>query len=112
MAPRPEPGDIVVWPSILRGGKRWRIGHVALIESVARCMEWDWAAPSWELLDVIHVCGPNGRKPAAVRATGRIWAGKERWGGETNAKWRSRVLRVVATNLELKPDDLVVGANG
>lgn len=92
----PRLGDILVWPSIYVRGERRRIGHVALLESVARCAEWDWSAPSWELLDVIHVCGGNGRRPAAVRATGAAWAGRDRVLGEVYPEHRSRILRIVA----------------
>jgi hypothetical protein len=94
-APTPERGDIVVWPSIDRGGKRLRMGHVALVESIAR-LRGPWTGAEWALLDVIHVCGPNGRRPAAVRATGAMWGGRDRVDGlGTDQRWRSRVLRVV-----------------
>jgi hypothetical protein len=93
-APTPERGDIAVWPSIDRGGKRLRMGHVALIESTAR-LRGQWTGEEWNRLDVIHVCGPNGRKPAAVRATGAMWGGRDRVAGlGADPRWRSRVLRV------------------
>lgn len=92
----PRPGDIAAWPSIYVVGKRVRIGHVMIIESTARLVEWDWSAPSWELLDGIHVCGPNGRRPAAVRTTGAMWAGRERPPGlAADPRYRSRILRSV-----------------
>jgi CHAP domain-containing protein len=33
-ARKPEPGDVVVFPSIVRNGERVRIGHIALVTSV------------------------------------------------------------------------------
>lgn len=29
-----QPGDLILWPSIRRGGKRVRIGHVGIVETV------------------------------------------------------------------------------
>lgn len=96
LADRPEPGAIIVWPSLDLHGKRVRWGHVSIIESISRVAEWDPAMPSWALLDVIHICGPNGRKPAAVRASGALWAGRDRVSGAgVNQAWRSRLLRPV-----------------
>lgn len=90
----PQPGDIGVWGSIWIAGKRYRIGHVFIVTSISRLAEWDWAYPSWDHLDGIHVCGGNGRKPAAIRTTGAMWAGRDRVQGlGTRWEWRSRILR-------------------
>ena len=94
-AERPEPGDIIVWGSIWLAGKRVRIGHVALIESVSRVLEWDPHYPDFSLLDVIQVCGGNGRKPAALRSNGAIWNRRDHILGGVHPAYRSRLLRSV-----------------
>ncbi len=92
---RPEPGDLLCWPTIRVGGKRVRYAHTLLVESVDRVTAWDWATPAWPLIDVIQVKGPNGRKPAAVRSTAAICAAARYWGGAVHEEYRTRVLRSV-----------------
>lgn len=99
----PAPGDILVWPSVYvkraSDGKRVRVrvGHTALVESVSRLAEWDPTFPTWSLIDVIQVHGPNGRRPAAVRTNAAWWASKEAVNGHgSNPAWRSRILRSVS----------------
>jgi len=74
---RPIPGDLVMYPTFsLKGqdGQLHRfIGHVGLVSGVQRVLEWDPAQPQYSLLDIIHCCGPNGRKPAVVATDGHIW---------------------------------------
>lgn len=92
---RPQPGDILCWPTIRRGGELVRMAHTLFVEGVGRCAEWDWQNPAFELLDVIQVCGPNGRKPAAVRSTGVACRNRDRVLGGIRHEYRTRVLRSV-----------------
>ncbi len=71
ITPTPRPGDLVLYPSVRRDGKRILIGHVALIEKVPA--EWDIDNPQYDLLTVIQSYGPNGRKPGIRRTDGSIW---------------------------------------
>jgi hypothetical protein len=43
---QPQPGDLVVFPSIYVNGKRKRIGHVGIVSSVAIDVS-DWTAALW-----------------------------------------------------------------
>ena len=73
----PFPGALLLYPTIDilgQDGQHHRfIGHVGIVSGVDRCLEWDQDAPDYTLLDVIHCCGPNGRKPAVVKGDGSIW---------------------------------------
>lgn len=77
LATRPEPGDLVAYPSftiLAADGERHPfVGHVGLVSGVSRVAEWDPATPQYGLLDIIHCCGPNARSPAAVATDGHIW---------------------------------------
>lgn len=67
----PAPGDLVLYPSVRRDGKRILIGHVGLIEKVPA--EWDPKDPQYDLLTIIQSYGPNRRKPAVRRTDGSLW---------------------------------------
>jgi len=69
----PFPGALLLYPTIYLAGRSPFIGHVGIVSGVDRCLEWDVDAPDFTLLDVIHCCGPNGRKPAVVKSDGAIW---------------------------------------
>lgn len=77
----PFPGALITYPTIHVVGvpNPW-IGHVKIVVSIARCLEWDHAHPDWSLLDTVECMGPNGRRPGIVTGTGagmvahdRIW---------------------------------------
>jgi hypothetical protein len=71
---RPAPGTLLVYPTIrLPGHPTPWIGHIAIVISVKRCLEWDNDQPSYALLDVVQCCGPNGRKPGIIATDGAIW---------------------------------------
>lgn len=66
---KPEPGDVVVFPSIVKDGKRLRIGHIALVTDVPADMPDDVYALSdterrrWLLkVKVIDCAGAHSRK--------------------------------------------------
>jgi hypothetical protein len=67
----PRPGDLLLYPSVRRNGKRILVGHVSLIEKVPA--EWDIRDPQYDLLTVLQSYGPNGRKPGIRRTDGSIW---------------------------------------
>lgn len=73
----PRPGDLLCYPTfVLRtaSGPRKFIGHVGVVTSTKRVLEWDPLRPQYELLDVAQCRGPNGRKPAVVATDGSLWA--------------------------------------
>lgn len=70
LADRPQPGDLLIYPSIRLNGHRF-IGHVGLIEAVPA--EWDAAFPQYGLLTVLQCHGPNGFRPGVVRTDGAVW---------------------------------------
>lgn len=102
---RPHPGDLLCWPSIYEGelaadpakrrraGKRMRIGHISIIVEV-RALEWDWAAPAFDLVDVVQ-CGSTHR-PAIHRSTGASWAGRDLFRRQRRPEWSSVLLRPLA----------------
>lgn len=63
----PQPGDLLITPSVYIGSKRVGIGHVMLVTG-NRALEWDHAAlpRPWGLVDVIQCRGPNGKQPGIV----------------------------------------------
>jgi len=96
----PQPGDVIAYPTIrikqrapsLPRGATWNppipmapppppppdlvfVGHVALVVGAQRALDvgWDMSAPRWHLLDIVQVCGPNGRKPAAIKSDGAVF---------------------------------------
>jgi hypothetical protein len=68
----PAPGVLLAYPTIRLTGHTW-IGHIAIVTSVSRCLEWDHDHPWYSLLDVVQCSGPNGRKPGIVSTDGAIW---------------------------------------
>lgn len=68
---QPQPGDLLIYPSIHLGGKRF-IGHVGLVEVAPAA--WDPRAPNYSLLTIIQCHGPNHSRPGVVRTDGSIWA--------------------------------------
>lgn len=68
----PAVGDLLIYPSYRKSGKRLLIGHVGIIEAVPA--EWDEDNPQYELLTVLQACGPNKRKPAVLKTNGETWA--------------------------------------
>lgn len=74
----PAPGVLLVYPTIhLAGHPLPWVGHVCIVTGVARCTEWDPAAPRYDLLDVAQCCGGDGRKPAVIASDGSIWLGHD-----------------------------------
>jgi hypothetical protein len=67
----PLPGDVLAYPTFRLPGHRnpsemlTFIGHVALVVRVDR-----WDGSLWGSLDIVQVCGPEGRRPAAIASTG------------------------------------------
>lgn len=107
IAVRPEPGDLLCWPSIYeeelsadpakrrRRGARVRIGHIAIVVDVSRALEWDVSRPDFALLDVVQ-CGSR-HQPAIHRSTGARWAGREKYGlHAARAEWSSLLLLPLA----------------
>ena len=90
IADRPQPGDLLTYPTIHLHGHEF-VGHVGMIVGASRCLEWDPTTPQYHLLDVAQCKGPNGRAPAVVRTDGSVW-------GHHDGLWpkpehRTRVLR-------------------
>jgi cell wall-associated NlpC family hydrolase len=95
IAPRPEPGDLLVFPSVrdVETKKRIRIGHVGIIVDSSRCLEWDPAAPAYDRLEVVQ-CQASTR-PAVKKGSGAGWLYRDTFRGRKNPAWWSRVLRPV-----------------
>lgn len=95
IAPRPVPGDLVVWPSIRDPNtrKRIRIGHVAIVVDASRCLEWDASAPAYDLLEVVQC--QSATRPAVKRGSAVGWLFRDTFRGRSNVAWRSRVIRPV-----------------
>lgn len=88
----PQPGDLISWPTIRSHGGMFS-GHICIVVGVDRAATFDLSTPDWSLLDVVQVCGGNGRKPAALATDGTYWVEHDRvWPLEQH---RSRLLRVV-----------------
>lgn len=73
----PFPGALIMYPTIYDGHGKIRvfdghlaIGHVKIVVSVDRCLEWDHDNPDWSLLDTVECRGPNGAKPGIIAGTG------------------------------------------
>lgn len=83
----PAVGDLLIYPSYRKSGKRVLIGHVGIIEAVPP--EWDADNPQYELLSVLQACGPNRRKPAVLKTSGKVWAEHDKlW-----SKHKTRIVR-------------------
>lgn len=91
---RPEPGDLLVYPSIRDGRVRKRIGHVAIIVDASLCLEWDPEFPAYDLLEVVQC--QSSTRPAIQRTSGKHWLFKDvaRW-GDRDKRWATRVIRPV-----------------
>ena len=84
----PAPGDLLAYRSILRDGRRIRIGHVGIVVGVPKI--WDPEKNDWNLLEIVQCHGPSGRRPGVELTTGHTWAEHDRvWGDVT---WRRSVL--------------------
>lgn len=84
----PRPGDLVLYASVRRSGRRILVGHVGFIEAVPA--EWDPGDPQYDLLTIIQSYGPNGRKPAIRRTDGSIWDRHD----DAWSKHKSAIIRV------------------
>jgi CHAP domain len=69
----PRPGDLIAYPTFRLNGLVF-IGHVAIVVGVSRVIAWDPKAPRYDQLDIVQVCGPNGRTPAAIATDGSVFA--------------------------------------
>jgi len=80
----PAPGVLLTYPTIyltVDGQRRQWVGHVGIVVGVSRCKSWLHDKPDYSLLDVVQVCGPNGRAPAAIATDGAIWTHHDHdWG--------------------------------
>ena len=83
----PKPGDVLAYPTIHLQGHTF-IGHVALVVGIAR-----WTGAGFHELNIIQVCGPNGRTPAAIASDGHVFdAHSTIW---PKPEHRSVLLRVI-----------------
>ena len=70
----PREGDILAYPTIhLPGHPLPWIGHGAIVIGTSRAASWDPNAPQFHLLDIMQVCGPSGRQPAAIATDGAVF---------------------------------------
>lgn len=94
IALRPEPGVLLAYPTIrLTGHPRPWIGHILIVVSVVRCLEWDPANPDYSLLDTVDCHGPDGRRPGITAGTGAACNLHDHdW---PKAEHRTRMLRVL-----------------
>lgn len=66
----PQPGDLIMYPTIHLSPMKTFVGHVGLVETVPE----DYiAGEGWHRLGIIQCHGPNGFRPAVVRSDGSIW---------------------------------------
>ncbi len=95
LAPRPEPGDLLVYPSVRdpQTRKRIRIGHVSIVVDVSRCLEWDPESPAYDLLEVVQC--QSLTRPAVRKGSGAGWLYRDMFRGRKRAEWLSRVIRPV-----------------
>lgn len=73
---RPEPGDVVVFPSVYKDGKRLRMGHIGLVVEVPADLPEDvYALPKADrhrwlfLVKIIDCAAASRRKPYAIGET-------------------------------------------
>lgn len=95
----PREGDILAYPTIVIESKKDGvelshkfIGHGAICIGVSRVHDWNPEAPVFAQLDIMQVCGPTGRKPAAIESDGAVF-------DRHSALWpkpahRARLLRI------------------
>lgn len=85
---RPEPGALVIFPSLYKNGKRTRIGHVGLIVEVPA--EWPDNLSEWSdkerrnLLNLVKVIDCNASlarrlkgKAIGMNTMGALWSGHD-----------------------------------
>ncbi len=91
----PALGCLLVYPTFRIAGRESPfIGHVGIVVSLARCLEWNPLDPDYSLLDVVQCRGPNGRSPGVVRTDGSLWDHHdERW---PKIEHRTTMLRATA----------------
>lgn len=88
----PQLGDIIAYSTIwLPGHPLPWIGHGAIVIGADRATAFDPKAPQFHSLDIMQVCGPANRMPAAIATDGSVFDAH-------SAKWpkpehRSRLLR-------------------
>jgi hypothetical protein len=88
----PQPGDVLAYPTI-RLNRLVFIGHTAIVVDTSRVI-WSTGWTAYHELDIVQVCGPNGRMPAAVRTDGSVFQRhSEQWPKEHHRAW---LLRMVA----------------
>jgi len=92
LASAPQPGDLITYPTIRLAGHVF-IGHVCIVINTTRALSFQFDAPDYSLLDVVHCHGGNGRKPACTTSDGAIWNQHDHvW---PKPQHRSRLLRAV-----------------
>lgn len=97
----PQPGDLLVWPSIYSGelsspfkgrtGNRRRIGHVSLVVRVDAGF-WK-VSPKYERVRVAQCSSRH--TPAIHLSDALAWKNKQRTQWGTRHEWRSRILRPI-----------------
>lgn len=86
-----EPGDLLVYRSIVKDGKRVLIGHVGIVVDVPD----GWRPGDWKALAIVQCRGPNGKRPGVVKTDGQTWARHDAIWGSGEKPWRrSMLLRV------------------
>lgn len=89
----PEPGDLVVFPSIDldRDGKRDRYGHTGLVTYVGP----RWTPGAWSMLRVAHCSSLSDQRfdRAIMETAGLVWARRENYRDQSNPAWASTFLR-------------------
>lgn len=73
----PFPGALLLYPTFTSRSKSF-IGHVKIVTSVSRCIEWDHERPDWSLLDTAECMGPDGRRPGVLAGTGASFVEHDR----------------------------------
>lgn len=102
----PEVGALLCFPGVDydSDGDRDRIGHVAIVSSIARVAEWDPNAPQYHLVDIIDCAGSNSKLPGAVgdvaEHDARYFNGKATFRSRTSPRWATKILRVRYENLD------------
>jgi len=93
----PMPGDVIAYPTFrlaTSDGPKTFVGHTALVVGVDRIgsTAWSMEAPAFELLDVVQICGPDGRRPAAIATDGRVFDRHDAlWPKPEHRAWLLRV---------------------
>jgi hypothetical protein len=86
----PEPGDLIVYKTFrLTGHPKQYVGHAAIIVGVRR----GYQPGRYELLDIVQVRGPNGKRPGCVKTDASVFAHHDAVWGDVASR-RSAILRV------------------